>query len=195
MFKFKFKNVQVHTCQEMLEILKNICIEDVHFVRYMYQTPRWRIRKSNFPNFRGIWLGTRPWDSDTAWKSFASLLVAYLVETWNKQSRFEELVARITVTLSIFNFSTWFFAQIVENRETQLSSPFLGPGDNFYEKLWRKPDLVRPHARAARETLAGSIPTIMHQIPRARFSADPLRPDLVFVITFRKNCPQDLKMG
>ena len=48
-----------------------------------------------------------------------------------KQSRFEELVARITVTLSIFNFSTWFFAQIVENRETQLSSPFLGPGDNF----------------------------------------------------------------
>ena len=28
MFKFKFKNVQVHTCQERLEILKNICIED-----------------------------------------------------------------------------------------------------------------------------------------------------------------------
>ena len=55
----------------------------------------------------------------------------YLVEIWNKQSRFEELVARITVTLSIFNFSTWFFAQIVGNRETQLSSPFLGPGDNF----------------------------------------------------------------
>ena len=55
----------------------------------------------------------------------------YLVEIWNKQSHFEELVARITVTLSIFNFSTWFFAQIVENRETQLSSPFLGPGDNF----------------------------------------------------------------
>ena len=38
---------------------------------------------------------------------------------------------RITVTLSIFNFSTWFFAQIVENRETQLSSLFLGPGDIF----------------------------------------------------------------
>jgi hypothetical protein len=33
--------------------------------------------------------------------------------------------------LSIFNFSTRFFAQIVENRETQLSSPFLSPGDNF----------------------------------------------------------------
>jgi hypothetical protein len=41
------------------------------------------------------------------------------------------LVTRLTVTLSIFNFSTRFFAQIVENRETQLSSHFLGPGDNF----------------------------------------------------------------
>jgi hypothetical protein len=38
---------------------------------------------------------------------------------------------RITVTLSVFNFSTRFFAQIVDNRETQLSSLFLGPGDNF----------------------------------------------------------------
>jgi hypothetical protein len=38
---------------------------------------------------------------------------------------------RITVTLSIFIFSTRFFAQIVENRETQLSSLFLGPGGNF----------------------------------------------------------------
>ena len=34
-----------------------------------------------------------------------------------------------------FSFSTRFFVQIVENRETQLSSPFLGPGDNFFEKL------------------------------------------------------------
>ena len=41
------------------------------------------------------------------------------------------LVTRITVTLLNFNFSMRFFAQIVENRETQLSSPFLGPGDNF----------------------------------------------------------------
>ena len=38
---------------------------------------------------------------------------------------------RITVTLSIFIFSTRFFAQIVENREMQLSSLFVGPGDNF----------------------------------------------------------------
>ena len=42
-----------------------------------------------------------------------------------------DLVTRITVTSSIFNFRTRFFAQIVENRETQLSSFFLGPGDNF----------------------------------------------------------------
>jgi hypothetical protein len=40
---------------------------------------------------------------------------------------------RITVTSSIFNFSTRFFAQIVENRMTQLSSLFLGPGDIFRE--------------------------------------------------------------
>ena len=40
-------------------------------------------------------------------------------------------MTRITITLSIFNFSTGFFAQIEENRETQLSSLFLGPGDNF----------------------------------------------------------------
>ena len=38
---------------------------------------------------------------------------------------------RITVTLSVFNFSMRLFAQIVENRETQLSIPFLSPGDIF----------------------------------------------------------------
>ena len=38
-------------------------------------------------------------------------------------------------TLSIFNYRTLFFAQIVENRETRLSRPFLGHGDNFIEKL------------------------------------------------------------
>ena len=42
-----------------------------------------------------------------------------------------ELKSTIAVTFSIFNFSTRFFAQIVENRETQLSSLFLGPGDIF----------------------------------------------------------------
>ena len=48
-----------------------------------------------------------------------------------RSARKGHLVTRITVTLSIFIFSTRFFAQIVENRETQLSSLFLGPGDNF----------------------------------------------------------------
>ena len=42
---------------------------------------------------------------------------------------------RITVTLSIFNFSTCFLAQIEENRGGRLSKPFLGPGDIFFEKL------------------------------------------------------------
>jgi hypothetical protein len=38
---------------------------------------------------------------------------------------------RITVNSPIFSFGTRFFAQIVENRETQLSGLFLGSGDIF----------------------------------------------------------------
>jgi hypothetical protein len=41
------------------------------------------------------------------------------------------LSRRIIVTLSIFNFRTWFLVQIVENLEGRLSRPFLGHGDNF----------------------------------------------------------------
>jgi hypothetical protein len=48
-----------------------------------------------------------------------------------RRARKGDLVTRLTVTLSIFNFSTRYFAQIVENRETQLSILFLGPGDIF----------------------------------------------------------------
>ena len=40
-------------------------------------------------------------------------------------------VTRIAITLLIFNLSTRFLAQIVENREARLSRPFLGHGDNF----------------------------------------------------------------
>jgi hypothetical protein len=40
-------------------------------------------------------------------------------------------VARNTVTVSTFNFSTLFLAQIVENRERRLSTPFFGHGDFF----------------------------------------------------------------
>jgi hypothetical protein len=62
-----------------------------------------------------------------------------------------QLKSRITVTLSIFKFSTRFFAQIVENRETQLSSPFLGPVDNFSKsydenQIWS--ECVRAEPRA-----------------------------------------------
>ena len=38
---------------------------------------------------------------------------------------------KISIILSIFNFSTCFLVQIVENRRGRLSRPFLGHGDNF----------------------------------------------------------------
>ena len=60
-------------------------------------------------------------------------------------------MTRITVTSSIFNFSTRFFAQIVENRGTQLSRPFLGPGDNFSKNYDEKRFGVPPRARRARD--------------------------------------------
>jgi hypothetical protein len=89
---------------------------------------------------------------------------------------------RITVTLSIFNFSTRFFAQIVENRETQLSSLFLGSGDIF-RKVITKTDLYGC-------CMASEILRFAHQIVRALFSAGATSPDLVFVITFRKIVPR-----
>ena len=55
-----------------------------------------------------------------------------------------------TVTLSIFKFCPRFLAQIVENRETQLSSPFLGPGDNF-SKSYDENQIWCAPARAPRE--------------------------------------------
>ena len=57
------------------------------------------------------------------------------VDLQGRPARNGDLVTRITVTLSSFNFSCLFFAQIVENCETQLFSPFLSPGDIFFEKL------------------------------------------------------------
>jgi hypothetical protein len=74
-----------------------------------------------------------------------------------------ELKSRITVTLQIFKFSTWFFAQIVESRETQLSSPFLGPGDNFSKsydenQIWCAPrSCIRSHARNLARTHSDQI--------------------------------------
>jgi hypothetical protein len=56
---------------------------------------------------------------------------------------------RITVTLSIFKFCPRFLAQIVENRETQLSRPFLGPGDNI-PKSYDENQIRSEQARADR---------------------------------------------
>jgi hypothetical protein len=94
-----------------------------------------------------------------------------------------ELRSRITVTLSIFNFSTRFFVQIVENRETQLSSLFLGPGNIFFRKVMTETDLYG-------SCMAPEVWVIMHQIPRARFSAIGDFSKTVFVITFRKIVPR-----
>jgi hypothetical protein len=97
-----------------------------------------------------------------------------------RRARKGDLVTRITVTLSIFNFSTRFSAQIVENRETQLSSPFLGPGDNFSKSYDENQICSERHgyvaaARGSDAQISGAI-----QLPYKS----------VFVITFRKIVPR-----
>ena len=97
-----------------------------------------------------------------------------------RRARKGDLVTRITVTLSIFNFSTRFFPQIVENRETQLSSPFLSPGDNFSKsydenQIWSKCTGRVAAARGSDAQISGAI-----QLPYKS----------VFVITFQKNVPR-----
>ena len=54
-----------------------------------------------------------------------------LIYTTGGIARKGYLLRRIPVTLLIFNFSTFFLAQIVENRGGRLSKSFLGPGDIF----------------------------------------------------------------
>ena len=89
----------------------------------------------------------------------------------------------ITVTLSIINFDIWLLAQIVGNREGRISIQFLGTGDNFSKSYYEnqiRSEWVRMGRRArAAAQVAGAI-----QLPYKS----------VFVITFRKNCPHDLKM-
>ena len=97
-----------------------------------------------------------------------------------RRARKGDLVTRITVTLSIFNFSTRFSAQIVENRETQLSSPFLGPGDNFSKSYDENQICSERHgyvaaARGSDAQISGAI--------RLPYKS-------VFVITFRKIVPR-----
>ena len=97
-----------------------------------------------------------------------------------RAARKGELRSRITVTLSIFYFSALFFAQIVENRETQLSSPFLGPGGNFSKSYDENQICSERHgyvaaARGSDAQISGAI--------RLPYKS-------VFVITFRKNVPR-----
>jgi hypothetical protein len=87
------------------------------------------------------------------------------------------LVTRIIVTLPIFIFSTRFFAQIVENREAQLLSLFLGPGDIFSKSYYE--NQIWPER--------GSGPALNG---RVGFDAGQLPYKSVFVITFRKNVPR-----
>ena len=87
--------------------------------------------------------------------------------------------------------------EIVENRRGRLSGPFLSHGDNFSKSY----DENQIFTRGVRTRRAGGFKSLS---PRARAGSNPwavcaacalpLRPDLVFVITFRKNYPQDLKM-
>ena len=91
-----------------------------------------------------------------------------------------ELSRRITVTLSIFNFSTRFFVQIVESRETQLASPFLGPGGNFSKSYDENQICSERHGYVA--AARGSDAQILGAI-RLPYKS-------VFVITFRKIVPR-----
>jgi hypothetical protein len=105
-----------------------------------------------------------------------------LVVLQGRSARKGHLVTRITETLSIFNFSTRFFAQIVENRVAQLSSLFLGPGDNFSKsydenQIWRSCAGAKPRAY-----------DLMRKSQNLRCHTLPYKS--VFVITFRKNVPR-----
>jgi hypothetical protein len=71
------------------------------------------------------------------------------ISTTGKGHQEGDLRRRITLTLTNFNFRTWLFAELVENRRGSLSIPFSGPGDNFSKsydenQIWSK----RVHARA-----------------------------------------------
>ena len=102
---------------------------------------------------------------------------------------------RITAILSIFNFSTKFLAQIEENRWGRLSGPFLGPGDNFSKSY--DENQIRSERQRVRTRRTGGFKS------RSPASSNPwvraacallLRPDLVFVITFRKIIPMTQTM-
>jgi hypothetical protein len=106
-----------------------------------------------------------------------------------------DLCRRTTVTLSVFKFRTWFFAQIVENRETRLSSSFWGPGDIFSKsydgnQIWSK---CSGGMRAPRRPMVGLEPA--WDLTRARRASIQLPYKSGSRHNFSKNCPQDLKMS
>ena len=106
-------------------------------------------------------------------------MVSLYTAVQGRRARKGDLVTRITVTLSIFKFRTRFFAQIVENRETQLSSIFLGPGDIFSKsydenQIWSKRTGRVAAVRGSDAQISDAI-----QLPYKS----------VFVITFRKMSP------
>jgi hypothetical protein len=112
--------------------------------------------------------------------STAVLLALYRIQPYRGSTWSGEFRSRITVTFSIFNFSTWFFAQIVENREGRLSIPFLGPGDKFSKdydenQIRSEGAHMGPRARAAVQ-VAGAMQL-------------PYRSDFVILVTFRKVVP------
>ena len=97
----------------------------------------------------------------------------------------------IPVTLSIFNFSSWFFAQRVENRRGRLSTQFLGPGDNFpkiYDEnqIWSERHGVRARARGIWCPARDSNP---HETSRSR-AARPYSLGLYYIGTLIciRNC-------
>jgi hypothetical protein len=88
-----------------------------------------------------------------------------------------DVYRRITVTLSIFNFRKLVLAQIVENRETRLSLPFLGTGDNFSKSYAENQPVEAPPCGPLRTGLRRKSQIL---------GAIQLPYKSVFVITFRK---------
>ena len=77
--------------------------------------------------------------------------------------------------------------EIVENRRARLFRPFLSPGDNFSKRY--DENQIRAERNGVRARLAGGFKSLSPagSNPSVRAAcALPLRPDLVFVITFRK---------
>ena len=98
-------------------------------------------------------------------------------------SRKGYLRRRITVTLSIFNFSTCFLAQIVENRGGVLLNHFYVLGI-FFWKVMTKTRSCSSESACVHPDLAGD------GSPADRRSRAVMYGRTVFVITFRKIVPR-----